>query len=98
MNPDGTINEEVTRAKVPDSVPKDKADEIINKCKVLSKWNRYNIIIKYNNYIQYNNKIEYNNIKIKFQIILLISEGETDCETGMKVMKCYADMKTFSIL
>ena len=39
MNGDGTINEEVTRQKVPSSVPKEKVDEIINKCKSLSKSN-----------------------------------------------------------
>ncbi|XP_033217025.1 general odorant-binding protein 56a-like [Belonocnema kinseyi] len=60
MNTDGTINEEVARAKIPVSVPKDKADEVINKCKLL--------------------------------------KGATDCETAKKVMKCYGETKTFSIL
>ncbi|XP_043479745.1 general odorant-binding protein 56d-like [Leptopilina heterotoma] len=60
MNPDGTINEEVARAKIPDSIPKDKANEVINKCKVL--------------------------------------KGADECETGYKVMKCYMQTKTFSIL
>ncbi|XP_051169104.1 general odorant-binding protein 56d-like [Leptopilina boulardi] len=60
MNADGTINEEVARSKVPDSVPKDKAEEIINECKTM--------------------------------------KGANDCETGLKVMKCYMEKKTFSIL
>lgn len=38
MNPDGSINEEVARAKIPESIPKDKANEVINKCKVLSEY------------------------------------------------------------
>ncbi|OXU29502.1 hypothetical protein TSAR_003814 [Trichomalopsis sarcophagae] len=33
MNADGTMNEEVARAKVPQDLPKDKVDQVINTCK-----------------------------------------------------------------
>ena len=34
MKEDGTIDEEVARAKVPQDLPKEKVDEVINMCKV----------------------------------------------------------------
>nr|ARN17865.1 odorant binding protein 9 [Cephus cinctus] len=36
MDPDGKINEEVIRSKIPSSIPKDQADNIINTCKGLT--------------------------------------------------------------
>ncbi|XP_017795892.1 PREDICTED: general odorant-binding protein 56d-like [Habropoda laboriosa] len=33
MNQDGSVNEEVTRAKAPSDIPKDQVETIINKCK-----------------------------------------------------------------
>ena len=38
MNSDGTINEEVARAKLPSTVEADKAEEIIKACKSLSTY------------------------------------------------------------
>ena len=37
MNADGTFNEEVTRAKIPADISAEKASEVINKCKTVSK-------------------------------------------------------------
>ncbi|XP_017878110.1 general odorant-binding protein 56d-like [Ceratina calcarata] len=33
MRPDGSISEEVTRQKAPTDIPKEKIDDVINKCK-----------------------------------------------------------------
>ncbi|XP_015434872.1 PREDICTED: general odorant-binding protein 56d-like [Dufourea novaeangliae] len=33
MNQDGSVNEEITRKRVPASVPKEQVDDLINKCK-----------------------------------------------------------------
>jgi hypothetical protein len=34
MRPDGTIDDEVARAKAPQDLPMDKVDQIIEMCKV----------------------------------------------------------------
>lgn len=36
MNPDGTVNEEVARSKIPQDVPQEKAEEVFKKCKDVS--------------------------------------------------------------
>lgn len=33
MRPDGSIDEQVARAKVPKDVPQEKVDQVINTCK-----------------------------------------------------------------
>ncbi|KAI4502913.1 hypothetical protein M0802_001957 [Mischocyttarus mexicanus] len=35
LSPEGNLNEEVLHAKLPSSIPKDKAEEVIQKCKSL---------------------------------------------------------------
>lgn len=37
MTPDGTIDEEVARSKIPSTIPKEKVDQVLTKCKGLSK-------------------------------------------------------------
>ncbi|XP_058797520.1 general odorant-binding protein 56d-like [Phymastichus coffea] len=34
MKPDGSIDEQVARAKIPKDLPQDKVDQVINSCKV----------------------------------------------------------------
>nr|UEN71171.1 odorant-binding protein 6 [Gregopimpla kuwanae] len=57
---EGTFNEAGFRAQVPADVPKEKVDDIVNKCGSES--------------------------------------GANACETGAKLLKCYLENKTFSVL